>query len=328
MLHVTNGDAAAGKILRMRVGDQVVPWRDALHEGPVPDGLSDAELLEARTRFIGERGWEDIGLARARMQWRDATLAEAPQHGEVVLWFEHDLCDQLQLIQVLDRLARDEGGRPRVSLIVVEDYLGPMDPDRLRDLFPKRVPVTDPQLELACEAWAAFRAPDPTAIVRLLEGDTSALPFLAGALRRHLQQFPSVKNGLSRSESQILEALADGPRTLKDAFVASHGEREEALFLGDVIWLGYVAELGAGAEPLVTLDDGSPIVVPRRAQEAGELWPRSACITEAGRATLEGRRDRVRTAGIDRWLGGVHLEGREARWRWDEAARTLRAADP
>ena len=27
--------------------------------------------------------------------------------------------------------------------------------------------------------------------------------------------------------------------------------------------------------------------------------------------------DAVRLRGIDTWLGGVHLRGREARWRWD-----------
>mgnify|MGYP006170690769 CR=1 FL=1 len=41
------------------------------------------------------------------------------------------------------------------------------------------------------------------------------------ALRRVLEEFPSTGNGLARSEQQILEVLADGPRTPEQAFVAA-----------------------------------------------------------------------------------------------------------
>lgn len=38
---------------------EVLPWRDVLHEGPVPAGLSDAELGAARARFLADRVWEE-----------------------------------------------------------------------------------------------------------------------------------------------------------------------------------------------------------------------------------------------------------------------------
>ena len=322
MLHVTNGDHAAGKILQARLGGQVVPWRDVLHEGPVPEGLADDALAERRARFIAGEGWEDYGLARARIDWRDVTLAEAPDHDEVVLWFEHDLYDQLQLIQVLERLARIAGERVRLSLIVVDEALGPLDPPRLRELFGLRVPVSPAQLEVAREVWAAFRAPEPSAIERLAERDTSALPFLAGTLRRYLQQFPSTGNGLSRSEIQILEALADGARTLRDAFQASNDAREEAVFLGDIVWASYLTGLSRGAGPLVLFDDGTAVARPA-ARDRSAFWSRRVQLTDAGRAALAGDLDWVRHAGIDRWLGGVHLRGHGPVWRWDEATRRL-----
>jgi hypothetical protein len=31
----------------------------------------------------------------------------------------------------------------------------------------------------------------------------------------------------------------------------------------------------------------------------------------------------VRLNGLDRWIGGVHLVGREARWRWDEGTEAV-----
>ena len=41
---------------------------------------------------------------------------------EIVLWFEHDLYDQLHLLQILDRLPLDGG--PRVTAVPADDYLG------------------------------------------------------------------------------------------------------------------------------------------------------------------------------------------------------------
>jgi hypothetical protein len=46
-------------------------------------------------------------------------------------------------------------------------------------------------------------------------------------------------------------------------------------------------------------------------------------ITERGKAVMDGAEDFVITNGINQWLGGVHLEGKEARWRWEEAAQGL-----
>jgi hypothetical protein len=46
-------------------------------------------------------------------------------------------------------------------------------------------------------------------------------------------------------------------------------------------------------------------------------------LTASGRGVLEGRDDWVRSRGIDRWLGGVHLQGAEAAWRWDTETKRL-----
>lgn len=42
---------------------------------------------------------------------------------EVVLWFEHDLYDQLHLVQILDRL-----DHPRASTVLAGDYLAGPSP--------------------------------------------------------------------------------------------------------------------------------------------------------------------------------------------------------
>src|SRR5207248_12357 len=152
------------------------------------------------------------------------------------LWFEHDLYDQLQLIQILDRFRHS---RSRLSLISTDRYLGRMTGDELAALWPSRHKVVAAEVELATEAWRAFRSSDPMDVQALLSRNTSALPFLEGALRRHLQQFPSVSNGLSRTEYQILRLLADRPHPFHTLFPAEQA-MEERIFMGDVSLMRYV----------------------------------------------------------------------------------------
>jgi Domain of unknown function (DUF1835) len=323
MLHITNGDSAAQVIRRAGVPGDVLPWRDVLHEGPVPQGLPFEELRGVRARFIAAAGWASFDDALADFGERDRVLEESLAQGEVVLWFEHDLYDQLQLFQLLDWFSAQDGGASRLSLICNAEYLGSSTPKQLRDRFPGRQPVSASHLNLGRQAWAAFRSPDPTALTELLHQDTSVLPFLGPALGRHLQQFPSVTNGLSRSEAQALEVIASGVTRLRDVYVASHHAQEEAIFLGDSIFGLYMESLSREREPLVVGRDDRVLAMPRAAAEAGAFWSSHARLTEVGRAVVEGRADRVNVNGIDRWLGGVHLYGVDARWRWNEATQRL-----
>jgi hypothetical protein len=298
MLHVTNGDCAADQIRAAGVGGEVLPWRDVLHDGPVPAGLAPAELRRVRARWLAAFADADPDAVAAEIEERDGALAAA--RGRVVLWFEHDLYDQLQLIQVLDALEFHEP----LALINPGEYLGYMDSERLAALFAERRPVTPAQRALARRAWAAFRAPDPREVQRVAEGDTAALPFLGAALRRHLEQFPHVRDGLSRSERQLLEAVEGGAATVRAAF-AEHQRREDPIWLGDWSCWGYVRVLADGPRPLLRI-------------HPAESWLDAALeVTPTGRDVLAGRADRVRENGIDRWLGGVHLEEHGAVWRWN-----------
>jgi hypothetical protein len=323
MLLVTNGDSAAERIELAGLADVILPWRDVLHERPVPADLSARELRGVRARFLADRGWASPNESAESFARRDATLANYARHEEVVLFFEHDLYDQLQLLQVLDRFSGRNLGETRLSLAVVDEYLGNLAPERLHALFDGRREVTDKELELAGRPWEAFRSPDPTRISMLLDEDTSALPFLGPALLRHLEQFPSTENGLSRSERQALEAISGGKVVLRETYVASHQEREDLVFLGDTVFASYLEDLSAAEEPLIVFEGGETIRASRVGEDDRWFWERRAALTEKGRKVLRSDADRVELNGIDRWLGGTHLDGQDT-WRWDESAGELR----
>lgn len=327
MLHITNGDSVGTALIQSPLPGDVIAWRDVLHEGPVPEGLSLHALSRVRAHFIFDCGWTDsLETTLEGFAARDAALAEALVQDEVVLWFEHDLYDQLQLLQLLDWFAAQPRERTRLTLISRHEYLGTLGPRALAAHFPDRELVTPAQLTLARMAWHAFRAPDPTAIVALLEHDLTALPFLGAALRRHLEQFPGRRDGLSRSERQAMRACEHGPTTAAAAFLISQEQDEPAAFLGDTTFAWYLGRLAAGAMPLVRFADGAPLTLPTSQAEADRFWQREVELTAPGRAVLEGRADRVAMTGLDRWLGGVHLETPGSIWRWDpDTARVQRS---
>ncbi|HEX2191192.1 MAG TPA: DUF1835 domain-containing protein [Longimicrobiaceae bacterium] len=325
LLHVTSGDAAAQRIALAVPGGEVLPWRDVLHEGPVPAGLPPEGLNRVRARFLAEQGWAEEDGTRRGLDDRDRRLAEGAARGEVVLWFEHDLYDQLQLLQVLDLLA-ETVAEGRVSLVCIGSFpgvepfhgLGQLTPGQLAGLLPGRAPVTAGQRELARAAWAAFRAPDPEGIESVLAGDTGALPFLRGALVRHLEQFPAVGDGLARTERQLLEAVAAGAATRRELFLADQA-REERVFMGDTALWGWVRALTVGPEPLLRV----PGQGPSRTDEDDGFGEQRLELTDAGREVLRGGGDRVALGGVDRWLGGVHLRGRSVPWRWNRSSGRL-----
>lgn len=307
VLHVTNGDHAAERIANAGLGGEVLPWRDVLHEGPVPGGLDDGALREVRARFLGGDAVDQARILR-EMEERDAQLDAAAAAGEIVLWFEPDLFDQFQLLQVLDRLSRSDPARVEVTAVESVEAIGELDEREVRELHAARSSVPADAGELAALAWRRFRDSDPTRFEELTARSTTALPHLAPAVVRHLEELPAVGDGLSRSERQALEALSGGPLPAHEAFIAAHHAREALVFLGDLVFYSYLDRLGSGPRPLVSLSD----------RPAGGATVTE--ITDDGRRVLGGDADWIELGGADRWLGGVHLEGCDARWRWDRTA--------
>lgn len=308
-LHVTNGDSAAGTLRLSGISGEVSITADPLHEGPAPGGLPPERWRKVRARHLAEGSYDDYDSVLATLTRWDRTLEDARSYDEVVLWFEHDLFDQLLLIRSLDLLAGIPLGGTALSLVQSGQYLGYLTPQEMADLLPERRPVGDDQKQLAREAWRAFCAPDPRRIEGVLAGDTSPLPYLEGALLRHLEEFPAAADGLSRSERQILRVLDLGAATFEEVFRATQG-MEERIYMGDTSFHRILRELASSPRPLVRLEPGAN----------GALRALRISLTPTGREVLAGQDDWVRIRGIDRWLGGVHLRGPEAAWRWDAAA--------
>jgi Domain of unknown function (DUF1835) len=326
VLHVLNGDAAAEGLRAAGIPGAVTLSADLLYEGPAAAATSPERWRRQRARFLAECGYDGYDEGLAKLTSWDRALEDFHNHDEVVLWFEHDLFDQLQLCRVLAWFASRETGLTDLSLVQAGDYLGLMPPQQLSGLLEARRPVTDPQKRLALAAWSAFCGPEPTRIEALLRsealrGSNSPLPWLAAALRRHLEEFPGLADGLSRSERQALAAAAAEPLPFS-AVLAATQRMEERVFMTDLSLLRRLQDLAAGARPLLRLDAPSAAFV-RPARASASRNP-MVTVTHTGLRVLAEQEDWIALrGGIDLWLGGVHLQGREPAWRWDRESRRL-----
>src|SRR5262249_46580131 len=151
--------------------------------------------------------------------------------------------------------------------------------------------LDEAQYALAERAWQAFRQPAPEALDQLRRGDTSALPYLAAATTRFLQEYPWTIDGLSRSERRLLELAGDDGVAVSTAFPRMHAG-EGAYFITDTSLAELADSLSMTSPPLLTLDTSG-------SSNVNGLHGTIA-LTDTGRAVLAGQLDRVATCGIDR----------------------------
>jgi hypothetical protein len=319
-LHVTNGDIVVDLLRRAGLADGALAWADVLHEGPVPAGLDDDGLRRVRAEFLAGADGGDPAEALRRLTDRDHALAGG-WAGDYLLWFEADLYDQLQIAQILAALGELGVDPGRVTLVCIGEFpgiahfggLGELEPEQLGGLLASAAtPLTAEALDLGAAAWAALRAPDPGGLGQIMASRSPQLRFLGEAFDRLAREYPSTRDGLSLTERRILAATPEAGTPAGTVF-ARLGEREARPYLADLFFFRIVARLAGAPVPLLELDP------PGGRVDAGTRLRR----TEAGDRVLRGEADHVALNGIDRWVGGVHLHGSEARWRWDEGTETL-----
>lgn len=312
IVHICNGDSTADQLSLAELPGEIRVWADALDRGPVLP-VSDAEHYASRAAYWAAHESPD---AAKKLADYDRDLDSALAAEEVILWYEHDLFDQLALVRILSRIARK--GLPQTLTIVsidrhpaVPNFLGygQLEPEQLAALWPARAPLSRDSIDEAITTYIALASADPRALP-FLARRVKALPFLAGALERHLEEFPDPTSGLSRTERQVLAAIARGEGSAA-ALMQGSSATDPRYPLTDSYLVAVLAALGAAG-----FVDGAPTTL-------AALAGANPAVTALGRQALAGAVDRVHEVGIDTWRGGVHLTGKGSVWRWDSRERKL-----
>lgn len=319
MIHITNGTTTSDLLSLADVPGEFIDFADALDQGPLLP-LAAAAFREARAAFwLTQGGQPSPRVALGTIVSADQAIADAARasdDGEVVLWFEHDVFDQLALVQILARMAQ-HGVPATLTMVSIDRHptvpnflgFGDLSADAIAGLWPQRTPIAKDALDEATAAWIALTAADPRALAFVAKR-ARALPFLAGALERRLEEFPDTSSGLRRTERQLLAAVARGATNVAELMTAAHA-----------------------IDPRYPLTDTYAVTLLTQLRDAGLLTaPNAAVITSAatgfaitadGRAALATTHDRVAATGITSWHGGVELAGKGPMWRWDTAERRV-----
>jgi hypothetical protein len=316
-LHVRCGSDIQGELAAARFSGDFLSLWDSFPVGPVtdaPDWITERARFHADTGTTGDAGYDGL---LAELSDADAQLVvSAETYARVVIWTEHDSHDQLSLIRCLAHYARTRP--PEVlELVSVNHFpgtrrfvgLGQLPPEAMRLLWNRREVIDAEQLSLGDRAWTALTSRDPRALATIARTRTPPLPHLGPALRRHLQELPSSANGLSLTQSLILQALARGAASVGDLWRISQGELEPLPFLGDTMFLHILNEMGRV----------HPAVYERTALDPERPFSDRLAITQTGREVLQGVTDFLSLRPPVRWVGGVRVEPSTSNWRWDEA---------
>jgi hypothetical protein len=243
-----------------------------------PVRVSAAELVSVRGPYLAAAfGADPASYRRDFMNVHEALLG-ADGEG-VVFWFDEDLFCQINLWFLLS----EWNGSGPLSMQSREKGLRRIDERELR---------------AAKAAWRAYSADDPREIEREI---ASGSP-LSSPLLLHLSRFPSVENGLGAIDSAILRLVSDGHADFRSVFAAFSEEHPEFGYGDADFWLD-IQRLAGGKHPLL--------------QVSGGMRDASLQLTGDGRGVHDNSRDQVDLNGIDLWLGGVHLSGSTAQWRWN-----------
>jgi hypothetical protein len=290
---------------------------DPLCMGPVRD-LPAEEFRALRSAFISQTFAMDLTTVAQRVDNEYQHLHALADDAPSVLWCEADAYDQLFLIRALAGLDR----APRhLELIQVDRIpgverfigIGQLAPDVLAWLWPQRRRINDDAVQLAKQAWSAYCNPSPLRLAQLAHTYHPALPLLAPALLRQLQELPGAQDGLSLTERLALTCLADtGPMAFGQVFAELMAKREPLPFLGDMMFHALLRPLIDGKQPLLT------------ESETQLEWPRRVLdLTPLGRQVLSGQAYWPERASHARWVGGTCIRPGEPHWAINQALRPV-----
>ncbi|MSQ10064.1 MAG: hypothetical protein EXR52_03560, partial [Dehalococcoidia bacterium] len=147
----------------------------------------------------------------------------------MVLWFEHDLFCQANLLYVA-AWYRQRRKRSALSL-VSRKTLGGVTPEQLAAWYPQRRSLLPAHISMAAEAWDACCAPTVAPLEALL---CRRLQFagLSAALQAHLDRLLTPEDGLDRIERAVLWLITIGFTEFGELFEA-FGRAEPVYGLGD-----------------------------------------------------------------------------------------------
>ncbi|MDX1363503.1 hypothetical protein [Arenibacter latericius] len=210
-LHITNGDNFTQKLINLKLGGEIITWREMLCEGKTETNVGSESFWKTRFDFLSKnyqvtKSWF---IEKTLKEYR--SLCNHKYQDHIVLWFEYDLFCQINMLAVISWL---KANRPfsEISMVCCGDENNPdtlynlndLSDEQLMNLYENRTFLTQDDVEYADYVWQLYCSDNPIRLENLKDFGSFQFIYLESAIRAHLMRFPTIKNGLNEVENNIL----------------------------------------------------------------------------------------------------------------------------
>lgn len=251
ILHITNGDSTTQLLHKLNTSGTVITWREMLSEGKTITDVGSESFWKTRFDFlhnsykVTKKTFIDLTLKEYR------NLCKQKQQDEIVLWFEHDLFCQINMLAVISWLKRFRKDR-KISLVQADKVsksgklkgLSELTENQLNKSYNNRIELSLDDIEYADYIWQLYCSDSPLRLETVHKfNPMSPFVYLEKAVKAHLLRFPSIDNGLNKVENHILATAAESDFKNKKQLITNLIKNQEVYGFGDVQYLHKLDEL-------------------------------------------------------------------------------------
>lgn len=241
-LHITNGDTTTQHLRSLNFKGEFITWREMLCEGQTLTNVGSEEFWKNRFDFlktsykISKKKFIDYTLKEYR------NLCKNKTQEEIVLWFDHDLFCQINMIAVISWLKNHRKGY-EISLVCTKNIKNSTQQQPLFQWtenqtlteYKKRVSLKIDDIEYADYIWQLYCSNSPLRLETVYKfNPMSPFQHLASALETHLLRFPSIENGLNVVENLVLKTVHNNTFTSETALVQKLLKSQKKYGFGDM----------------------------------------------------------------------------------------------
>ncbi|CAM3189079.1 hypothetical protein D0N73_04370 [Pseudomonas fluorescens] len=325
-LIIVSGHSAYGSVRASQISDRVEMITDRLVWGPVELNTNDPAIFRDQ-RFASwdaapntsdqPESWEREDCAR-RLEWA-AHIPSLAEYARIELWMDPDSNGQLQLLYLLHWFSSHKTLASKLFIAQIKHPLGETRPYEHGSLSPYIFQASEREIDLAINAWNAFRQPTPQAWCALLTQDLDSIPGLRRTVGKMLAELPAAGTGLRASERRLLELVASDRASLRHVMSGMTHSVFGYWELGRLL-----NALGRGPHPAITgiEDVAFDLALHEHAQRFNAYTSSTLKLSAFGRSLLRGEDSLIRKAPRHFWWGGTLITS-ERPWCWSAQEEIL-----
>jgi len=249
-LHITNGDNTTLALQKLKINGDIITWREMLCEGKTTIDVGSESFWKSRFDFFSRnyKITKTHFINNTLKEFRN--LCNHKYQEEIILWFEHDLFCQINMIAVISWLKKHRSNAT-IALVCPEKEkdsktllkLSKLTQKELLSYFKNRVVLTNDDIGYADYIWQLYCSKSPLQLQNIITDSHSHFMYLPDAIEAHLKRFPTIKNGLNKIENTILETALKGSYSTKKSFIKKLLHNQGIYGFGDLQYEKKISDL-------------------------------------------------------------------------------------